>query len=387
MKRELVFLLIPLFFIFDSSFGKDISGFTYKNYFEVIPYEVYNNKLIINVEINGIKRKFLFDTGASTLISKSLFAELNAAIIHKESDRDVFNNKVTIIIVSLDEIKLGNTILNDIPVTVADSTQDFFRCGNVEGIIGSDILCNSIVQISSNTHTITITDEKEKLQLNENNASKLKLNKYCNPFINITLNTVPIMVALDTGDDSFFSLSNMLMNKLKKEAKNKPFETLSTGYGANSISLFGVEKNKVKYRIRIPVLQINKGKFKNVIVETSNTIQSDIGAEILKYGIVTIDYLNKRFYFDCFENEKNMEVKKWQISPSVINDQLFVGVIWGQKKDNINLGDQIIAIDDINFEKVDICDLSSLIIKDKEKVTLTLKDKSGIIKQIEIVKE
>ena len=391
MKRLNLLLLAIGIFNFHYSFGQEFSfnqgGAIHKDYYDVITYETNNDKIFINVEINGKKRKFLFDTGSTTLISESLFREINPALIYKQVVVDMFKNKDTLKVVSLNDLKLGSIIFNDIPASVIQSSPDWFKCLNVEGIIGSNILRNSIVQISSINHTVTITDNQKKLTLSKDNISKLKLIKSSYPFIKISINKIPLEVIFDTGNGAFFSLSNGMMNNIIKGEKNKPFETISTGFGANSFGLFGAENNTEMFRLRIPLLQINKGKFENTIVETSSIVQSSIGSELLKYGTVTLDYLNKNFYFEPFESEINLEEKKWPVSPTVFNRQITVGVVWGELKGQINLGDKIIAIDSTNYENWDICNLLGLKLKDKDKATLTLKDNSGIVKQIEIHKE
>lgn len=391
MKRLNLLLLIIGIVSYNKTYGQELSfnqgGTINKDFFEVLPYENNNDKIIVNAEINGKKRRFLWDTGSTTIISEGLFRELKSKVIQKQLVLDIFKNKDTLVVVSLNELKLGSVIFNSIPASVMKFSQDWFKCLNVEGIIGSNMLRNSIVQISSKDNTITITDNQKKITLNKNSASKMKLDKSSNPFIQIVTNEIPLEVLFDSGNNAFFSLSNGLFNNIVKGEKNNPFEIISTGIGSNAFGLLGSENNTERYRLNVPLLKINKGKFVNAIVETSNTIQSNIGAELLKYGIVTLDYLNKKFYFEPFESEVNLKEKKWPISPTVANGQLAVGVIWGELKGQINLGDKIISIDSTNYENWDICNLLVLKLTDKDKANLTLKDKSGSVKQIEIHKK
>ena len=119
MKRLNLLLIAIGIFNFHYSFGQEFSfnqgGATHKDYYDVIPYETNNDKIFINVEINGKKRKFLFDTGSTTLISESLFREINPALMNKQIVVDMFKNKDTLKIVSLNDLKLGSIIFNDIP--------------------------------------------------------------------------------------------------------------------------------------------------------------------------------------------------------------------------------------------------------------------------------
>jgi hypothetical protein len=64
-------------------------GTTAKNYFAVIPYQMVNGKILIDVELAGTKHKFIFDTGAPTCISTALALQLKAKVLGKVSAGDV----------------------------------------------------------------------------------------------------------------------------------------------------------------------------------------------------------------------------------------------------------------------------------------------------------
>jgi hypothetical protein len=116
---------------------------------------------------------------------------------------------------------------------------------------------------------------------------------------------------------------------------------------------------------------------------TSSDNNSKIGSKILEYGVVTIDYKNKKFYFTPFEQKEiNLIEKMFPFDFIPANNKLYVSFIWDYDLTiKISKGDQIIAIDDINYENITLCDLMTKesILKNKIKIKLTTKNKSGQI--------
>lgn len=353
-------------------------------YFDNLKFESEYGKIFLNVEIAGKKRKFLFDTGSTTMISKNLYDEIKPNVIFEVASIDILKNRDTLKIVAIDEIKLGNTTFYDTPSAVLNTTPDWLECFNIDGIIGSNILRNSIVQILSAKQEIIITSNERNLSLRKSHSSELILSKESKPFINIKADKIRLRLLFDTGSTELFSLSNKLMDKIVEKKKRNPFDIISIGYGSSSFGFFGTEKEAEKSRIDLSTLEINTLKLKSLVVETANSIQSTIGVQLINYGIVTIDYKNKRFYIEPFEEKKDLQEKKWSINLTVIDGYLAVGVVWGELIEQVKPGDKIISLDGTNYENVDICELLKPKINEKNKISLTIEDNNGIRKNIEL---
>ena len=390
MKKITLVILLTGIFVNTKIVAQDFSfnqGGANSDYFEIITYEIKNEKILVDVVLGGKKRKFILDTGSSTMITENLYKELKPEIISTELVLDKFNNKDTLIVVSLDEINFGGVIFRNIPAYALNITPDWFECLRVDGIIGSNMLRKSIVQISSKDKTITLTNNQKKLNLNKDHISELKLNETSYPIVKFKIEKVPLRLLFDSGDEQLLSLSNNLMNKIINGEKKNPFEVISKGYGSHTLGLIGVEQNSIKSRVKVSFIEINKTRMRNLVFDTENSMQSCIGAKLLDYGVVTIDYLNENFSFEPFESKIDLTEKKWQISPTMINGQFVVGTVWGELISQIKPEDKIIAIDSINYEESNICDLLKNNLKKKDKILLTIEDANGLRKKIEIEKK
>jgi hypothetical protein len=360
------------------------------SFYQELPYRQINSKIIIEVEIGGKKHQFLLDTGAPDQIEKQLADDLHLDLSKKSALNDAFNNTDTAYIVPVGTIKLGDVAFNNVPAMVKE--MGIFKCFGIDGVIGSNLLRNCMVQFNSAKKTLIITNDAQRLTLNKQNAVKLNTKKdaQSSPFIVINItDKVTGEFLFDSGNLGFLEVSENFMNFFKKY---NVVQVLSTGYGAHSFGGNGAEKNAAKYRIKFEGLQIGGGTFKNIITETN--INNDrtgnrVGANLLDYGTVTIDYLHSKFYFDPFKPETDLYEKQWAVSPSYSDGKLVIGLVWDKLKDTVKPGLQIIAINDTDTQQIDICRLltQKSLLNGKEQATLTLKDDAGKITKLDIVKQ
>ncbi|RYF26920.1 MAG: hypothetical protein EOO42_00005, partial [Flavobacteriales bacterium] len=151
----ITFFLLITEYSFSQSLSYNKGGTKATNYFEEIPYQDINGKMIVNVKINGIDYNFLFDTGAPMCLSSKILTEVNANKVQNDQVKDVNGNKTSSPTVVINDIALGNLNFSGIPAVVG--VPDFFKCWNIDGILGSNLLRNSIIQINSQKKTIAIT--------------------------------------------------------------------------------------------------------------------------------------------------------------------------------------------------------------------------------------
>jgi len=133
--------LCCLLFVFLLNFGSfaqrvsfnrgEISG---RHYYQEIPYKFVNGRTYLVVEINGVKRRFLFDTGAPTQITAGLFEELKPQVINKTDITDAAGNKTALDIVSLQKFELQGLVFENIPALVTSS--ELYGCLGIDGVIG-----------------------------------------------------------------------------------------------------------------------------------------------------------------------------------------------------------------------------------------------------------
>ncbi|MDX2133353.1 MAG: retropepsin-like aspartic protease [Saprospiraceae bacterium] len=381
MRTATIFtlLLITKICFGQTDFTFNNGGTDQANYYASFPYENINDKIIIKIKIKESIYRFILDTGAPTTISTRLFDELAPDIMAKIAISDANAATDSAVVVSLDEIFVGDIAFKNIPTLVA-KPHIIFECFEIDGIIGSNLLRNSVLQIDESNKQVIITDDVKKLNLSAGQSSKLLLNAQSSPYIWIKLKNRKKAKELLLFDSGMQGLYDLALAHLGTFQKYNIFEALGKSSGSNAMSLHGMAKDTTMYRLRLPIMEINGHKLLNIATETTLDNSSRIGAGLLQYGIVTVDYKNKKFYFNPYAaKETDASEKQFAVSLVPKNNKLHIGAVWDTELNTkISVGDQVIAIDGINYENVNICDLMlKPVLKDKDKIVLTTRDNSG----------
>ncbi|WP_426091510.1 retropepsin-like aspartic protease [Flavobacterium sp. DSR3-2] len=330
------------------------------NYYSEIPFEYVNGKIIVSVLINENKYRFLLDTGAPNLITKRLSNILNLESLQELKISDANQIKSTMNIVQLPNLTIGSIIFeNSVALSSQDENNLVFDCFEIDGFIGSNLLRNSIIQIDVKNKILIITNDLKKLHLNSENSSKLSLfGQQSSPFIWLKLtgskDSGKEQVLLDTGMKGFYDISHKNYIKFKDE---KIFSEVANGKGSESIGLSGTSPESEQVRLLLKHIKIANSAFLNISTTTTNDNNSRIGIGLFENGIGTIDFINKKFYFEQYEHNKDLIEKYLPFSRTIINNKLSIGIVWDEKlKAKINYGDEIIEINGKYYENYKLCD-------------------------------
>lgn len=365
MKKHLL-LIISLLFLTGCSKKTylNIGSTASKNYFEEISFEWEKKKIVVPVEIEGKTYRFLLDTGAPNVISKSFQEERKYKQLFELPVNDANNQTQQAEVVLVDSLKIGNLKFENVASVVLDFDENpmIWDCLQLDGIIGSNMLRNSIVQIDGQQQKVRFSDSENLLSLDRKNSEKIFLSPIqSNPFLWVWLggeDGAREQLLIDTGMSGIYDLSSSNLQKLKALQKDEVFELIGEGEGAFSLGVFGADQSRLLQQMRLPSLKINEVEFQNVITVTTNDNNSRLGADVLDYGRMTIDYKNKRFYFDPYEAEKIIVIDEqdYGFKPTFKDDKLIVGVVFREDlKDQIKYGDEIIRINQEKIETDNIC--------------------------------
>lgn len=329
-----------------------------------IPFEVESGFLIIKANVNNIPGRFLLDTGAGLcFISTDFYSSINAEIC----DSIMLNANNTfgkVPVFFLDTISLDNQLnFDSVAATSTKEIDTILKLINVDGIIGSNVFQHFILQFDRQKKEVRLLNKISESYSSKYFVSNIDSNGVV-PYIFIgigdTIKDLPVM--FDTGADQFLTMSEDIY---KQSIPYNVLEVLMTSYGHNYIGALGLQRADTCHLLIIPTLKVNSVTFKNTRVVSNNT-NTTIGAQLLNHGVATVDFINKRFYFEPYKKENKkmkgnpilVNMKKIQKYPSINtvieNKKLVVGIVWDKKfMKRISTGDQIIAIWDKNLEDLD----------------------------------
>ena len=381
-----------------------------KNYHTTFDFEEIDNKIIIQVIVNNKNKRFILDTGAPTSFSEALLSEINYKSIAKDTVSDISGKKDVIAIIQIPEFLIsGLSFKNQYALKLTDMT--IFECYNVNGILGSNSLRNSVVEFDHNNKKLTISSRFKNFKYQNLLANKLYFfDQQSRPFLkinpkigNVTLKNEVIL--FDSGDSEFYSINSVVRDSLISNADefylhSNPYNTtkediiglIANSEGTIEIGLFGAADINLHSQLNVTELPFGNVKFTNLITETTGSKPSRIGYEVLKHGKLIIDYKKAKYYYEPYTNQKFIEIddKADRLNLSFVNNKLIIGIIWDKSlRDQLKVGDEVLSVNDYNFEGLLFCESFDLAKKietlETDKRLLKLRDvETSEIKILEI---
>lgn len=377
-NRILLIFLILLIVGCNSSKRFYNSGYVNsKNDIEEIGIYIVNDLPLCQVEIEGKIYNFLVDTGAPTVISDEIFQTLKLKVSHKSLMEDSQNKKRQEKFTIIPQIKIGNLIFKDIGSAVIKFDNNELKCFGIDGIVGANLLFHLFCEFNYKENKISVSK----------NISEFSIEKYDfilnfnprnskTPIINGKIFDKNLTFTFDTG----FVGNIKIPNDIEYYKNNISEDNFVLSNGSNSIGLYG--KSEINKTIELKNnIYIDNALFKDELIDTGESTL--IGNAFLKNYIFLVDWKSNKIYFKSIINSDKKIIKSFGFSYLFNKGQALVVSKIEDKNIPLNLGDEIIRIDDFDFtsiKKEDICKYYlNKVEKEKEMIDITIKRDNDVL--------
>lgn len=348
-----------------------------KIYRENLTYDIKDECILFNVEIEGKTYRFLLDTGAPTTISDKIKG--NFPFLKEEEITDAATNTQKVNYVTIPEIKIGALTFKNFAVMYQDMS--LFEKLQIDGIIGANIVSKSAWDFNLANKKITISSTLDTKQVN-NTFKKVKIQKTETGTPTLTLTYFNKIkeknIYFDTGYNGFFYLSGTKFNELREA---KLISKYIEGNGIVSQSAFGTTEG-ITYMtpLKMKLREYNLPPF---ISDVDEDEESNMGSQWLKY-YHTILYKNHLYFKENKQPKIESSFKSLGITTSVINNELLVSFVWNNTNataKGLKPKDKILSVNkkDTSTLTTDELNLLKQEIKNLDKVTLEINTKGNFI--------
>lgn len=382
----LAFALIPIVGFAQFPSGKLV---TKNKYFE-LPLVNIEDEILVKANLRGEEFTFMLDTGAPLFISTELQKKFNFPVLFRADLKDASGKAGETIVVSIDSITIGPFSFKDVWAIVIDFGNDAHQCHKFVGNVGSNLLSFLTLQFDLQEGKVNITDNikllKHKPAVPYSQADLSGQSNFVFP-ITIAKNIIDT-VLFDSGDGALYEISGRALNRLIEMDSS---HILRRGFGATSMGSLGMPDQTNQYLVQTNV-RINNSDIQNVIANNTSASQSRIGRFLFHYGVVTLDYVKRRYAFEKYKTPVLPLRDEFGFVPILDGHKLMAGNVWenteAAKKGMVS-GCEILAINEVRFSDLSLCDIMPTLKKmrhNEERIKLIFLDKSGAEKMIELTK-
>lgn len=313
---------------------------------DTIPYEIIHHKIIIPVTVNGVRVKYIVDTGGQTGTMRENAIEMQAtAGAGSRAVSDVNGMNLSYQEAVLQDVQLSPNYTVAQMNTMIFPTNGFFRDLGVVGILGSDAFTQAVVTFDARRQIMVINYPYRPGGLKITDGIPFHPGGGGRPVIDVDFGGITRPVLFDTGHHGLLSLSDDDYKHFIPAASR----SLASAHGVNFVGIGGFDYKNATAIEKVSINQLNfAGKrFSNVATTTIKMGMSLVGVDILQHGKVTIDYMRKRFYFFPYDDtveDLTGHLKTWNVAILPVNGRFEITTVWDSLRDRVSLGDQVLSI-------------------------------------------
>ena len=353
---------------------------------DTIDIEFDKHRILLPVEMEGKKYRFLFDTGATQGV---VFTNSRVPYLKEVGNVvsfDINNQSDTVRVVQLPTFRLGRLVVDGYLATVGHSG---VISRGYDGIIGFDLINKGLCcKIDVENHRMILTDRKKFFAQEQGYEVKYKLSGFV-PYVWVS----PFMrhmdrALFDTGFPRLYTMDRESFQKHVYKSRQVAAQVEGRAVGQNTIGLHSVERADTVY-----FLALDRLKWDDFSLRDYHTVTRDggsaIGAELLDYGSIIINPFKKRIVFQPHSKTDELTVgnKQFQMSIIPMDNRPAIGLIREESeayKNGLRQGDIILKVDGRNIPNVTV--FQQLHFEPGKTYTYTVRRTDGTIHQVKVTK-
>ncbi len=217
-----------------------------------VQFTMTHDRMLVDATINGVKGRFLLDTGADSIVLDDGFADrAHVAVLNNSDVGYMIYGEVKTRLRKVQTITIGNSTLHDaVAFSQAFTAQEYGTDSrdHFDGLIGFDLFAGAIVKLNVYDSTLAILDPNADLSSEKGLPITVDLSQGI-PIIPMMLNkSTPVNAELDTGSPGIIFFGPDLISKyhFKVFAGCANIGTLSIGpivYADESACQYGEAAN------------------------------------------------------------------------------------------------------------------------------------------------
>ena len=286
---------------------------------EVRDYREVDGKIIITCIANGVEADFVLDLAGQTAVLPEYVEKLG---IDPESEGKLpysdfqFKKVPTSKVVSINSLSFGNSAFGNGVATFVLNDELYLRELGVAGIVGGSLFKGVVLTIDSRRKKITMSQPYRPAYMKLDRRANAKLLQGVGMECLVTIDGMTFSCVLDTWNRGVVELCEADFARLN----GKDCEAVSVYNGYDKILV----SNPAKV---VGQCDFAKESFKEVSIPMNRSlVRSVVGTDLLKHGILSVDYLRQTIYFQPFDL---VEVKDDAIENQVVVEPVKLNEITG----------------------------------------------------------
>lgn len=366
-------------------------------FYKKINYKKLQNWAIITAKVNNSDKeyRFLFDTGAVSVVSSEMAKELGLKHKAKDDVGSSNSHRQESVFTMMDKVNIEGVDFKDIGAVIIDfDTSPEIKClgAEIDGIIGANLMKLAVWQIDYKAGTLEFADNQSKLTIDENNVYKIPFthNRQGSPKVIFPIFGKKVKVTFDTGKTGGIGVNKMQFGRLDFE--NDSIQ-MTKGIGQTGAGVFGVVTD-TSFLVATNRVKMYDLPLDTVVFSTAKKSSSLLGNGFLEDYKVTFNWGTKIISLEP-QSKPKVDLEGFGMGYTLKEDALMVSFLYENspaKKAGIELGTQIISVNEYNFENLTIdsfCEMRQRKLFPDDTKTVQVKyklPKSDEVKSIELKK-